>query len=289
MYPSKIFKRYISSCWFRRWHALHTFMEAFQGQYKDGTNGTRDFRMVSALYLIFRIAALLQYFGNQISYDTLVWLTTAVVLTSTSLFFSNVRPYKRDHSNTVDSLLLALLNIQAFSNTLIWQVLVLLCYWRQKPINCVCTSIYLCTHNGIWKLWSSPLPHYIWNNTLMEWDYCSSNLCVYRSYVQCHQFAKHTLPVSSITKLCISATIHFNHLQFTWKKPIWSGHIVLGTQTMPWKMYKLTLITKVPTLQLQLYKHPLFQFLRRDILKKWATVILYLRRKFCWVYSNLVF
>jgi len=75
--------------------------------------------MVSALYLIFRIVALLQYFGNQISYDTLVWLTTAVVLISTSLFFSNVRPYKRGHSNTFDSLLLALLNIQAFSNTLI--------------------------------------------------------------------------------------------------------------------------------------------------------------------------
>ena len=31
-------------------------MEAFQGQYKDGTNGTWDFRIVSALYLIVRIA-----------------------------------------------------------------------------------------------------------------------------------------------------------------------------------------------------------------------------------------
>ena len=94
-------------------------MEAFQGQYKDGTNGTRDFRMVSALYLIFRIAALLQYFGNQISYDILVWLTTALILISTSLFFSNARPYKMDHSNTFDSLLLALLSIQALISLLV--------------------------------------------------------------------------------------------------------------------------------------------------------------------------
>jgi len=80
LYPTRIFKRSISSCRFKRWHALHAFMEAFQGQYKDGTRttGTRDIGMVSALYLIFRIAAHLQYFGNQISRDILVWLTTAV-------------------------------------------------------------------------------------------------------------------------------------------------------------------------------------------------------------------
>ena len=86
LYPTRIFRRCIICCRSRRWHALHTFMEAFQGQYKDGTNGTRDFRIVSALYLVFRIAALLQYFGNQISYDAYVWLTTAIVLVSCSSF-----------------------------------------------------------------------------------------------------------------------------------------------------------------------------------------------------------
>jgi len=120
LFPTRVFRKCITCCRFRRWHALHTFMEAFQGQYKDGTNGTQDFRMVSALYLIFRIAALLQYFGNQISYDVYVWLTTAVVLAvHSSLFISNIRPYKRDHSNTVDSLLLALLSIQALISLLV--------------------------------------------------------------------------------------------------------------------------------------------------------------------------
>jgi len=111
LYPTRVFKKCSTCCRCRRWHALHTFMEAFQGQYKDGTNGTRD--------LIFRIAALLQYFCNQISFDVYVWLTTAVVFASTSLFFSNVRPYKMDHSNTVDSLLLSLLSIQALISLLV--------------------------------------------------------------------------------------------------------------------------------------------------------------------------
>ena len=49
LYPTRIFKKCITCCRFRRWHALHTFMEAFQGQYKDGTNGTCDFRIVSRI------------------------------------------------------------------------------------------------------------------------------------------------------------------------------------------------------------------------------------------------
>jgi len=71
-------------------------MEAFQGQYKDGTNGTRDFRIVSALYLIFRIAVLLDYLcGNHDRGNHAHgWLTAAVVLVSTSLFFAILRPYK---------------------------------------------------------------------------------------------------------------------------------------------------------------------------------------------------
>ena len=40
------------------------FVESFQGQYKDGTNGARDFRMVSALFLILRIL-ILSLFVNQ--------------------------------------------------------------------------------------------------------------------------------------------------------------------------------------------------------------------------------
>ena len=47
--PQDYSKVHVSHCCgFWRWHALHMFVEPFQGQYKDGTNVTHDFRMVSA-------------------------------------------------------------------------------------------------------------------------------------------------------------------------------------------------------------------------------------------------
>ena len=89
-------------------------MEAFQGQYKDGTNGTWDFRRVSALYLVFRIAGLLQYLGiHDRSNHAYGWLAAALILVSTSLFFAISRPYKVKYLNNIDSLLLTLLSTQA--------------------------------------------------------------------------------------------------------------------------------------------------------------------------------
>ena len=41
--------------------ALHMFMESFQGQYKDGTNGAHDFRMVSASFLILILRMLILF------------------------------------------------------------------------------------------------------------------------------------------------------------------------------------------------------------------------------------
>jgi len=44
-------------------------MEAIQGQHKDGTNGKWDYRIVSALYRIFRIGVLLTYLSTQGDFD----------------------------------------------------------------------------------------------------------------------------------------------------------------------------------------------------------------------------
>ena len=40
------------------------FVESFQGQCKDGTNGTRDFRMVSASFLIVRILIIFTFLNR---------------------------------------------------------------------------------------------------------------------------------------------------------------------------------------------------------------------------------
>ena len=61
VYPTRLFRMCASCCGFQRWHVLHMFAESFQGQYKDGTNGTRDCRMVSSTFLILRILILASF------------------------------------------------------------------------------------------------------------------------------------------------------------------------------------------------------------------------------------
>ena len=49
LYPTRLFKRVISSFGFQRWDILNQFMDIFQGWYKDGTNGTRDYVLLCLL------------------------------------------------------------------------------------------------------------------------------------------------------------------------------------------------------------------------------------------------
>ena len=106
LYPTRIFRKCIACCGFRRWYALHTFIDAFQRQYKDGANGTRAFGIVSALYFIFRIGTFLAPLSNHDSGNhTYVWLAAALILASTSLFFAILKPYKVNYLNVIDSLL----------------------------------------------------------------------------------------------------------------------------------------------------------------------------------------
>ena len=60
LYPCQCFQRCLNRCNIR-YQVLHTFMDVFQGSYKDGTNGTRDCRWFAALYLMLRIALLVVY------------------------------------------------------------------------------------------------------------------------------------------------------------------------------------------------------------------------------------
>ena len=108
VYPTKLFARCVSCCGFRRWHALHVFVESFQGQYKDGTNGTRDFRMVSASFLILRILIVASFIPHHYSF----WPSSeqrCVLFMSVCGFYAITRPYKLNFRNNVDVLILVLL------------------------------------------------------------------------------------------------------------------------------------------------------------------------------------
>jgi len=51
LYPLRCFQRLLNRLHLNS-HALRTFMDVFQGTFKDGTNGTRDYRSFSGLLLL---------------------------------------------------------------------------------------------------------------------------------------------------------------------------------------------------------------------------------------------
>ena len=110
LYPTRLFRRFTSCCGFRRWHALHMFVESFQGQYKDGTNGTRDFRMFSASFLILRLFILIGILTRHHN----AWISLLIacwVFVVASCFHATMRPYKSSLSNSIDIWMLGLLAV----------------------------------------------------------------------------------------------------------------------------------------------------------------------------------
>ena len=63
LYPTRTFQKCLNCCGLRCL-PLHIFMDAFQGCYKNGTDGTRDYRYFAGLYLLFRFLT----FGDILSY-----------------------------------------------------------------------------------------------------------------------------------------------------------------------------------------------------------------------------
>ena len=108
LYPTKLFRRCIACCRFRRWHAVHVFVESFQGQYKDGTNGTHDFRMASAAFLILRMLTLFFFMNHTRSPLHTTQLQLAVLVCATFIY-AITRPYKLNVMNNIDIAILFLL------------------------------------------------------------------------------------------------------------------------------------------------------------------------------------
>ena len=107
IYPAcKIFNRCPNRCHKRRCHALHIFVEAFQGCYKDGVTGGWDLRSMSGVYLLLRFVLVLL---NYHMVDQIGWSLRALTFLSLSILILIVQPYKKCYMNVVDSLLLALL------------------------------------------------------------------------------------------------------------------------------------------------------------------------------------
>ena len=102
LYPCPSFQKCLTKCKLNS-QALRTFVEIFQGCFKDGTNGTRDYRYFSGFYFMLRIIPLLIYIigttpGAYASGSACLYSATAAVLVV-------LQPYKKHFHNTVDAVM----------------------------------------------------------------------------------------------------------------------------------------------------------------------------------------
>ena len=98
LYPCRCFQQLLNSCHMRS-QALHKFMVAFQGCYKDGTNGTRDCRYFAAIYLITQIAVHLSLVYSSVSFTNSVLITSLAIV---ALILSVFHPHKKRFYNQLD-------------------------------------------------------------------------------------------------------------------------------------------------------------------------------------------
>ena len=107
LYPMRCFQQCLG-CIGVRWHALPIFIDAFQGCYKDGTNGTRDCRYFAVAFLIARILLCVAFSLNQTG---MFYVAGLFVLLALAMAIVIVKPYKPRFStyNAVDSVLVLIM------------------------------------------------------------------------------------------------------------------------------------------------------------------------------------
>ena len=104
-YQASFFRKCLTRCKMNS-QALRTFVETFQGCYKDGTNGTRDCRCFAGLYFILRIIAVTLTSTTVPNFI----VGSALLYWYTALLFALVQPYKKHRYNVIDAMTFAILS-----------------------------------------------------------------------------------------------------------------------------------------------------------------------------------
>ena len=107
LYPTRILRKLLQYCLLSRLRqSLWIFVETFQGYYKDGSDGKRDFRALSGAHFI-----ILLFISSGCSSDRIregLLPVVQLILVSVSLLYAIARPCKEHSANIIQSLLLAL-------------------------------------------------------------------------------------------------------------------------------------------------------------------------------------
>ena len=118
LYPSHCMRKVFGRCRFTRSEDFVKLIDAFQDGYKNGTNGTRDYRAVSSLYATHRVS-LFFFFLYLKSHDFITiepFVLQAIIYILTFAFYAYARPYKSTLNNNIELLLLLLLIVQSILN-----------------------------------------------------------------------------------------------------------------------------------------------------------------------------
>ena len=105
LYPVKRFRALLSKCKLDR-ASLMIFIEKFQSCYRDGLDGGKDMRSLSALYFLLRIVI---FFGATYINHFLglrVWFVRGTFLATAAILIALSRPYKKMYMTVSDTLLL---------------------------------------------------------------------------------------------------------------------------------------------------------------------------------------
>ena len=92
VYPMKWFQKFLNALKIQR-QRLDMFVNCYQGYYKDGTNGTRDYRWFSVSYFIFQLIMFILFTVTQSIYC----FSIGALFTVTLIFMHlSLRPYKEE-------------------------------------------------------------------------------------------------------------------------------------------------------------------------------------------------
>ena len=88
-------------------HRMNLFLDSFQGCFKDGTNGTRDYRYFAGIYFLIRTMLFASYAFSDTWFQHYVFQQQ--VCTVSILLFAIIRPYKNNFYNGLDATMLGIL------------------------------------------------------------------------------------------------------------------------------------------------------------------------------------
>ena len=116
-YQFKFFQAILSCCCSTRIReGLRTFVEAFQGHYRDGTDGGRDYRFFASIYIILRIFV----FSSRGFTPLVEFVTKLILCILVGVVYAMVRPYKQNIFNIIDGLILVNTGFQYLFTILIF-------------------------------------------------------------------------------------------------------------------------------------------------------------------------